>query len=116
MTDLEHADISSRLALAIGWPEHRLYSDGNEVHVNVSDMPPIHLWNDFDYRDPAVIWPIAERFNCFPRKSTTSLGPLDKRWFTRIRNPAANYDQPFSWGDTAALAVALAVIKAKEQQ
>ena len=108
MTDFEHADISRRLALAIGWPEHKLYDegDGSFCSIDVSDMPPIKIWRDFDYRDFSVIWPIAERFDCFPINVNTVQG---KGWIV----------QPYLTGfssDTAALAVALAVIKAKESK
>lgn len=106
MTEYEHGDISVRLALAIGWPEHKIYDegDGSFCSINISDMPPIKVWRDFDYRDPAVIWPIAERFDCFPIRVNTVQG---KGWIV----------QPYLTGfasETAAQAVALSVIAAKE--
>ena len=106
MTDCDHAEISRRLALAIGWPESKLYSegDGSFVSINISDMPPIRLWWDFDYRAFDVIWPIAERFNCFP--SQASYGT---EWVAYTAGAKT------TWADTAALAVAMAVIKAKEK-
>ena len=109
MTDFDHADISRRLALAIGWPEHKLYSegDGSFVSINTSDMPPIKIWRDFDYRDFSVIWPVAERFNCFPYHcGSPSL------WFAS----AATMNRNLVRADTASLAVALAVINAKESK
>ena len=107
MTDFEHADISRRLALAIGWPEHKLYSegDGSFCSINISDMRFIEVWRDFDYRDPVIAWKVAERFNCFP------VQPYEEtEWYAYTRLA------PTSWADTAALAVALAVIKAKESK
>jgi hypothetical protein len=106
MTDLEHAAISRRLSLAIGWPESKLYSegDGSFCSINVSDMPPIKIWRDFDYREFDVIWPIAERFNCFPNR-VHSYG----LWVAQYPG------ERFLFADTAALAVAMAVIKAKEK-
>ena len=105
MTDFEHAAISRRLALAIGWPEHKLYSegDGSFVSINVSDMPPIKIWRDFDYRDPPTAWKVAERFNCFPSMSSSGT-----EWVAYTTGAMT------TWAETAALAVALAVIKAKE--
>lgn len=108
MTDFDHAAISRRLALAIGWPEHKLYSegDGSFCSINISDMPPIKIWRDFDYRAFDVIWPIAERFNAFPHRNRP-MG-LSGQWYAFTSN----------WidvkADTAALAVAMAVIRAKE--
>jgi hypothetical protein len=94
MTD---AEISRRLALAIGWP--------------FAKHSPTHPWalvgHDrmtgsliFDYRNPLVIWPIAERFNCFPMR-------VEGGW-------GAFYGVCFYTADTAAKAVALAVIKHHE--
>ena len=104
MTD---AEISRRLALAIGWEE-----DQNDPDVILEldwreDTTQCKVWFDenwktFDYRDPAVIWPIAERFNCFPYKF------VQEKW------SAGNNTIPYSTADTAAKAVALAVIKVHE--
>lgn len=101
MTD---AEISRRLALAIGWPAKSVSFSilSGACMVNYADR----LWRQFDYRDPAIIWPIAERFDCFPYRVS---GPLT--WYTKA--PFANIGE---YADTAAKAVALAVIKAKEQK
>jgi len=106
MTDFDHAEISRRLALAIGWPESKLYSegDGSFVSINVSDMPPIKVWRDFDYRDPLIAWSVAERFNCFPAMVSSGT-----QWYAYTAGAKT------TWADTAALAVAMAVIKAKEK-
>jgi len=55
----------------------------------------------FDYRNPLVIWPIAERFNCFPIK-------VEGGW-------TAWSGARYCTADTAAKAVALAVIKRFER-
>lgn len=55
------------------------------------------MWHAFDYRDPVVIWPIAERFDCFPMR-------FENGWCVWS-------DGCFPTADTAAKAVALAVIK-----
>lgn len=101
MTD---AEISRRLALAIGWSEssfYKWYADGRLVIEGADGWG-----NFFDYRDPAVIWPIAERFDAFPVFTDTA------GWLARV------YDSDTDWmsGDTAAKAVALAVIKAHEEK
>lgn len=102
MTD---AEISRWLALAIGWEvlpvEHR--DEGVMVvdHVN-------QVGRYFDYRDPAVIWPIAERYNCFPQATL-----FDSSWYA-ITQDGWDMGLDQSLADTAAKAVALAVIKAHE--
>lgn len=109
MTD---AEISRRLALAIGWEPHNVttqWGKGTFAHC-FGGIPFVQdggaAWRIFDYRDPAVIWPIAERFDCFP-----TLYPTTK-WAAWIPGPA----EYTGTADTAAKAVALAVIKAKEQR
>lgn len=103
MTD---AEISRQLAIAIGWPESSLYNegDGSFCAINISEQPFIERWRDFDYRDPAVIWPIAERYDAFP-------AVIGVEWDVYI--PAT---QTFVRAGTAARAVALAVIKAHEEK
>ena len=73
MTDLE---INKALTLAIGWPEHLIHTGrgfmpGEKVWVCIDSATKktLSAWQAIDYRDPAVIWPIAERFDCFPWKS-----------------------------------------------
>ena len=59
MNDLE---ISKALALAIGWPQAAVYGMlGCMVSKGTG-------WKSFDYRDWAVAGPIAEKFDCFPKK------------------------------------------------
>lgn len=105
MTD--HEDISRRLALAIGWHEDDVWS------TTTSDYAFVLAGNGtvrFDYQCPLVIWPIAERFNCFPKK-------VGSEWhvvFLETAQPRNLYCSLYA--DTAALAVALAVIKAKKSK
>lgn len=110
MTD---AEISRRLALAIGWSEKE--DDPDVIRMGALHDPEIHTyvwhsqeWVLFDYRDPAVIWPIAERFNKFPYALRGKDGKLNGKW-----NAWANDGEDVQ-SDTAAKAVALAVIKSKE--
>ena len=100
MTDLE---ISKALALAIGWkPEQIIEYEGQSyigLPVNFNG-PGIKL---FDYRFTSVIWPIAERYNCFPYALRDAVG-LTGRWNVLVNG--LDHD-----ADTAAKAVALAAIR-----
>jgi hypothetical protein len=95
MTDEE---ISRRLALAIGWPENMVWNGYATAWIVGKRY---EAGQEFDYRDPAVIWPIAERFDCFPVRNMVDGW---RAWGTSVT------------ADTAAKAVALAVIKAHEVQ
>jgi len=104
MNDIE---ISKSLALAIGWVENKLDENGcndsdiavfgdfgKEDEIKVWDG---ESWRTFDYRDPAVIWPIAAKFDCFPAMfQDGSWGS----WNGRLDH----------FGETPEKAVALAVI------
>lgn len=86
MTDIE---IDKALALAIGWKE------------SVHSAGRVFVWKAghlalFSYKDPAVIWPIAEKYECFPYRR-------ENEWEVG-RHPH------FLHASTAAKAVALAVI------
>jgi hypothetical protein len=100
MTD---AEISRRLALAIGWENVHVILRPAGAYVIVPGGE-YGMRRVFSYRDHAVIWPIAERFNCFPNQDYSG------NWFAWVGC------FPQSCADTAAKAVALAVIKAKEQK
>lgn len=105
MTEWSDAEISRRLALAIGWP----FAERSIAHpwalVCCDGMTG---FRQFDYRDPAVYAPIAERFNAFP----TWGGSI---WFAAVKKDIHPVNRIAVQADTAAKAVALAVIKAKEQ-
>ena len=69
--DLDDDVVSRLLALAIGWRED--YEDPDVITVQDAYTRERKVcvwhecsWTSFDYRDPAVIWPIAKRFNAFP--------------------------------------------------
>lgn len=96
MTD---AEISRRLALAIGWDVLPL-EDGDEAATVVDHVSLVDRY--FDYRDPAVIWPIAEAYNLFPGRWLDSWAVWDDDLDIEVS------------ADTAAKAVALAVIKHHE--
>jgi hypothetical protein len=100
MTNLE---ISKALALAIGWDEYLIttYTTGN-LYVHYVDFDGVlGCGKRFDYRDWNVIGPIAEKYNCFPRKYT--VGP---KWFVLSSNGTCRD------ADTPQKAIALAVIGA----
>lgn len=73
MTSIE---ISKALALAIGYlPEHvKTYTNGVMVYRPYSALMLAHPtayehgWYSFSAEDWAVIGPIGERYNCFPKK------------------------------------------------
>ena len=93
MTDLE---ISKALALAIGWQESDFSTiPGTEV---VTCLNGCKFVGYFDYRDWSVIGPIAERFDCFPRKRAA------------IWRTAHVVGYGHSESDTPQKAIALAVI------
>ena len=109
MTDLE---ISRALALAIGWLPHQMQFEGCAssllICVEVATLKSDAYWRWFDYRHPAVIWPIAEQYNCFPYKVRDRSGAITGEWNAW---DAKHKDYP---AETAAKAVALAVIGAKK--
>lgn len=95
MTDLE---ISKALALAIGWKQVLTSVAADTCYVKFGLEK---TWRVFGYRDPAVIWPIAEQFDCFPYKVSNI---LEYRWCSEKSEIDAHY------ADTPEKAVALAVI------
>jgi hypothetical protein len=90
-TEEEHYEVSQRLALAIGWPQVLVFRHGVCVREQL-----FQDYKLFDYRDPAVIWPIAEWF-IFPVKCNARW----RCWLDATHSVVA---------DTAPLAVALAVV------
>lgn len=118
MTDLE---ISKALALAIGWAPSNIVPSNPKLKQFWVWIG--HTWKVFDYRDPAVIWPIAERYSLFP----SGISPSDYaesescgysintgaweclRWhYERTNGKARGWVRHTA--DTAAKAVAFAVI------
>ena len=91
---LTEIEIDHALALAIGWREEQMdLMDGRKLFVDDGQK-----WGVFSHKSPLVIWPIAERFDCFPRL-------LCGLW-------AAGYGKRYAESDNPATAVALAVIAA----
>lgn len=101
MTD---AQISMRLAMAIGWDVLPV-EDVDDGVIVLDHAKQIDRY--FDYRDPDVIWPIAERFDCFPVQANHHKRHGGRGWIV----PTGTISDVH---ETAAKAVALAVIKAKE--
>lgn len=106
MTDCSDAEISRRLALAIGWKSRDVRFSEDRRYITVP-AGPFGMRRQLDYRDPAVIWPIAERFDCFPEKWP----PDYKTWASWLYTESTGGVDVYA--DTAAKAVALAVIKSK---
>lgn len=116
MKHLNDVELSYKLATAIGWrvgestcgetPDH----DVAILDVNANRQPYCAVWfgdewRKFDYRDPAVIWPIAAKFDCFPRLHS---GRYDGRWEAYLEGSGWFYE------DTPEKAVAFAVIGMQE--
>ena len=100
MNDLQ---INRALALAIGWRNQDVEMRWGHVYVfgGYRYVRAGHgAWRIFDHTDPGVIWPIAERYNCFPMRYHTA------DWGACLSG------FPVAHADTAAKAVALAVIRA----
>lgn len=103
MTDIE---ISKSLALAIGWKPHQMNGTTGFVapvlFLCVAPATPTAqaVWRMFDYRMPDCIWPIAERFDCFP-------GMAYGFWM------AIGHGGRVAYAETAAKSVAMAVIGSK---
>lgn len=119
MNDLE---INKALAIAIGWKPEQIIEYEGQDYIGLPVMfnrPAIKL---FDYRWPVVIWPIAERYGCFPsdivsgnfRKHKRQGYPDVVSWEVFTIDYKRSTLQEAQWehytADTAAKAVALAVI------
>jgi hypothetical protein len=108
---MTNQEIDYALALAIGYPADRVRYwplDSSLAFVQVwnsslrGDGPmPFGGWQRFNHTDPAVIWPVAERFDCFPRQSSLS----EPDWWTVLKDGAC------ADSNCAATATALAVIR-----
>ena len=64
---MDDVEISARLAFAIGYAPKDIghFNPPQDMRIIV---PFGNGWRLFSYTSPSVIWPIAERFNCFPMK------------------------------------------------
>jgi hypothetical protein len=105
MTDLE---IDRALALAIGWQQTYLSSQGICVYTGryFDRVKSDGRWRDgmrlFSHRDWNVIGPIAARYDCFPVQSVKK-----EQWASWVYGPVI-------YADTPQRAIALAVIRAKK--
>lgn len=104
MTD---AEISRRLAVAIGWPRVVTAVATNTVLVSESVGSP-GSWRKFDYRDPDVIWPIAKIYK------VEHIGSVDRRAFCSWTGSGKPYGTASA--ETVHKAIALAVINAHDRQ
>lgn len=94
--ELDDAQISIRLAKAIGWTHAK--SEQSRCYVS-SDMVG---WFEFNYREDKVIYPIALKYGCFPRSIIIGYDefnypkiqkwevviwtPINKRWLTVLNS------------------------------
>lgn len=107
-------EIDFQLALAIGYAPDRVrivwpYDFARYVQVlndySRSDGPMESAgWQRFEHTDPAVIWPIAARFDAFPYKVTGG------QWYAHISADC------FAYRNNPATASALAVIQYVESK
>lgn len=104
MNDMTDAQVSKALALAIGWQKSEIIDYPNQDYVGIRTKIVTPCVRFFSYKFPAVIFPIAERFDCFP----AHIGGGEWRAY-----PLPSSTRPV-FADTAAKAVALAVIKHRE--
>ena len=117
--------INVSLALAIGYAKHDVFlRPCGEVLVNTGKILEVtwSSWRVFDYKDPCVIWPIAEKYSCFPSaissgnfKKAKSQGYDDiQGWEVFMFDYKTGTEQHGKWvhtyASTAAETVALAVI------
>ena len=109
MTQLSDLEISKALALAIGWPDV-FFSEGKCVVDTEDKAITLKLrgyWmiglRIFDYRDWAVIGPIAEKFDCFPTQGVWG------EWHSSYHQCAGSVQAV-----TPQKAIAMAVIGAKK--
>ena len=92
-------EMNIALAKAIGWQQVDIQQDPFGVYVRTRRTWGWQLreWSRFDYKDPTVIWPIAEKYDHFPFKTGIDRG----LWCTTFDGQSH---------ETPELAVALAVI------
>lgn len=111
---LNDIQISYKLAIAIGWRATSCDEDPYPDVLVFDDSPKAtpycavwfeSYWRKFDYRDPAVLWPIAAKFDCFPRLHS---GRYEGRWEAYLEGSGWFYE------DTPEKAVAFAVIRMQE--
>ena len=81
-------EISKALALAIGWSANYVALDEGVCYVRRWPKARINgmQWNRFDFRDPAVIWPIAVKYNMFPELDLVGFWSADG-WKTEHPTP-----------------------------
>jgi len=104
--DAAAAKIDRDLAFAVGHSVSALSpsnGDMTSVYVRTHDEKGGEASFRFDHTDPKIIWPIAERYDCFPYKTASGA------WTTNLLAPSK--DNMDNGVESAALAVALTVIQ-----
>ena len=90
---MTHTEINRKLALAIGWKPEQIKPNGSSIFVR-----HCALWCMFNYRHWHTIGPIAQRYDCFPRKNGS-------KWQGYVGHVCI-----MQFADTPQKAIALAVI------
>lgn len=71
---MKRLEVNEALALAIGHPRSHVITCYDNDSADEDEFRAVYVllggeWRLFDYEDPSVIWPIAERFDCFPQRN-----------------------------------------------
>jgi len=107
-TIMTHLELSEKLALAIGWRQDqiRIYPTGTLYCPCATDTT---VGIVFDYRNWAVIGPIATRYNCFPINASEQ---WQVEYITKItdKNGSVRFNE-IAFGQTPQEAIAKAVLR-----
>jgi hypothetical protein len=101
---MDDLTLNKTLAMAIGWPRIALYEFGKSLYIAVGKG-----MRKFDYKDWAVIGPIAAEYNCFPKNASQQwqveyiIKMTDKTGSIRF--------QELAFGETPQKAIAKAVLR-----
>ena len=110
MTDREHAELSRRLALALGYMPINVQTCNDHALVYglwTDILRPWGYWRRFDYRDPTVALLLLKHFGVSNSLNVWSSGPTWWNWST-----GDGFDGVCA---TIEEAIALAVIAVKEK-
>ena len=101
---MDDLTLNKTLAMAIGWPRIALYEFGGSLFISVGKR-----MKKFDYKDWAVIGPIATEYNCFPKNAS-------QQWQVEYITKMIDKDGVFrfneiAYGQTPQEAIAKAVLR-----
>ena len=108
----EDVPVDYDLAVSVGYPESKIKILNTGVFVEVLDTKPrgngLH-YKRFSYKDPLVIWPLAERYRCFPSPFVDNNGKVIA-WEAHVYSEKTGKCLKLVKHDTSQLASAMAVI------